>query len=199
MNKSLPAIFACFFLCSLFAASRDHILYPQTFAGTQGIFVSEADSASDRMIIRIPDVSLISPRIALVLSGGGARGISQIGVLKAFEDEDIKINFIAGTSIGSLVGGLYSVGYSAASLDSIARNTDWEIMMLEYSEHDRQNEFLDQKKVSDRSLVTLRFDNFEFVIPQAISFGTKFNRYIKELYWNSIYNSTVDLDRKSVV
>ncbi|MDP3682978.1 MAG: patatin-like phospholipase family protein, partial [Ignavibacteria bacterium] len=61
------------------------------------------------------------PNVALALSGGGARGVAQIGVLKALEEKNIPIDLIVGTSIGSIVGGLYAAGYSVKTLDSIAR------------------------------------------------------------------------------
>ncbi len=60
------------------------------------------------------------PQIALALSGGGARGLSQIGVLKAFEEAGIKPDIVVGTSMGSIVGGMYAAGYNIEQLDSIA-------------------------------------------------------------------------------
>ena len=66
-----------------------------------------------------------NPRIAVALSGGGARGISQIGVLEALEENKIPVDIIVGTSMGSVIGGLYSAGYSLSQIDSIAKNTNW--------------------------------------------------------------------------
>lgn len=65
------------------------------------------------------------PRIGLVLSGGGAKGMAHVGVLKVLEELNIPIDYIAGTSMGSIIGGLYAYGYSAHELDSILRATDW--------------------------------------------------------------------------
>lgn len=65
------------------------------------------------------------PKVALVLSGGGAKGFAHIGVLKVLEEEGIPIDIIVGTSMGSLVGGIYSIGYSAAELDSLVKHMDW--------------------------------------------------------------------------
>jgi len=65
------------------------------------------------------------PGIALVLAGGGARGLAHIGFLKALEDNDVRISAIAGTSMGALMAGLYACGYSADQLDSMTSNTDW--------------------------------------------------------------------------
>jgi NTE family protein len=65
------------------------------------------------------------PKIGLVLSGGGARAASHIGILKVFEKEHIPIDCIAGTSFGALVGGLYSIGYSASKIEDILLGQDW--------------------------------------------------------------------------
>ncbi len=66
------------------------------------------------------------PKIGLVLSGGGARGIAHIGVLKALEKLQIPIDCIAGTSMGSIVGGLYASGYSPEEIEELVRVTDWD-------------------------------------------------------------------------
>src|SRR2546427_4255738 len=67
-----------------------------------------------------------SPRVGLVLSGGGARGAAHIGVLKVVEREQIPIDCIAGTSFGALVGGFYALGYSAAEIEKIFAAQDWD-------------------------------------------------------------------------
>lgn len=66
------------------------------------------------------------PKIALVLSGGGAKGFAHIGVLKVLEQEGIPVDLIVGTSIGSLVGGIYSLGYSASELEKLVKSMNWE-------------------------------------------------------------------------
>ena len=66
------------------------------------------------------------PRIGLVLSGGGARGIAHIGVLQWFEDNQIPVDYIAGTSMGGLVGGMYATGKSPADIRALIQRTDWD-------------------------------------------------------------------------
>ena len=63
-------------------------------------------------------------KVGVVLSGGGAKGLAHIGVLKVLEEAGVKIDYIGGTSMGAIVGGLYAAGYSAAQLDSIFKTTD---------------------------------------------------------------------------
>ncbi len=135
------------------------------------------------------------PKLALVLSGGGARGFAQIGVLKVFEEAGIQPDVICGTSIGAIVGGLYSCGYSAAELDSIARNTDWEEVFSLGTDYDRGNQFLDQKLISDRSLFMLRFEDFEFVVPEAISIGESFYSFLNEMIWKAPVKNNGDFDK----
>src|ERR1700680_5220502 len=66
------------------------------------------------------------PRICLVLSGGGARGVAHIGVLKVLEELKIPIDCIAGTSMGAIVGGLYASGMNAREIESTMRSGDWQ-------------------------------------------------------------------------
>ena len=69
------------------------------------------------------------PTVALVLAGGGAKGAAHIGVLKYLEEKGMPIDFVAGTSMGALMGGLYAMGYTATEIDSIVRSIDWNVMM----------------------------------------------------------------------
>ncbi len=66
------------------------------------------------------------PTVALVLSGGGAKGAAHVGVLQHIEKLGIPVDMVLGTSMGGLIGGLYSLGYSVSEIDSLVRNMDWE-------------------------------------------------------------------------
>ena len=66
------------------------------------------------------------PKIGLVLSGGGAKGAAHIGVLKYLEEAGIPIDYIAGTSMGSIVGGMYALGYSSDEILDIISSVDWD-------------------------------------------------------------------------
>jgi NTE family protein len=69
------------------------------------------------------------PKIGLVLSGGGAKGFAHVGALKVIEEAGIPVSYITGTSIGSIVGGLYSVGYDATTLENIIGRQNWEDLL----------------------------------------------------------------------
>src|SRR4051812_31772093 len=65
------------------------------------------------------------PKIGLTLSGGGAKGIAHIGILQAIDSAGLNVNYITGTSMGSIMGALYAAGYSGNDLEKIARDLDW--------------------------------------------------------------------------
>ena len=68
----------------------------------------------------------VRPKVGLVLSGGAARGLAHIGVLKALEEQGVRIDAIAGTSMGAVIGGLYASGYSVAELEELSNTIDWQ-------------------------------------------------------------------------
>ena len=71
-------------------------------------------------------LNLQAQRVGLVLSGGAAKGLAHVGVLKALEENNIPIDYITGTSMGGLVGGMYAAGYSASEMEYIATSKDFQ-------------------------------------------------------------------------
>ncbi len=69
------------------------------------------------------------PKIGLVLSGGGAAGLAHVGALKVIEEAGIPIDYIGGTSMGSIVGAMYALGYSPAQMEKMLRESDWEKLL----------------------------------------------------------------------
>lgn len=69
------------------------------------------------------------PKVGLVLSGGGAKGISHIGILQAIDSAGLKIDYLTGTSMGSIIGGLYAIGYSGKEIEKISDNLDWDAIL----------------------------------------------------------------------
>ena len=93
------------------------------------------------------------PKIGLVLSGGGAKGVAHVGALKVIEEAGIPVDYICGTSMGAIVGGLYSIGYNANELDSIIRAQDW--MFLFSDKIDRTHRTFQSKVQNDLFLFSL--------------------------------------------
>ncbi|TBX71069.1 patatin [Flavobacterium silvisoli] len=109
------------------------------------------------------------PKIGLVLSGGGAKGFAHIGVLKALENAGVKIDYIGGTSMGAVVGGLYATGYSASQIDSIFYNTDFDELLQDYIP--RSSKSFYEKRNDEMYALSLPFDKLKIGIPIALSKG----------------------------
>ncbi|MEE1923846.1 patatin-like phospholipase family protein [Pseudomonas sp. 148P] len=97
------------------------------------------------------------PKVGLVLSGGAARGLAHIGVLKALEEQGVKIDAIAGTSMGAVIGGLYASGYRVEELEKLARTIDWQQAL---SDAPPRKDVPFRRKQDDR----------DFLVKQKISF-----------------------------
>ncbi|MFT3885065.1 MAG: patatin-like phospholipase family protein [Flavobacteriales bacterium] len=95
-------------------------------------------------------------RVGVVLSGGGAVGLTHIGVLKALEENGIPIDYIAGSSMGALVGAMYAAGFSPAEMDSLFQSDQYQLMAQGGMEESYQ--FLFKRDAPDASLVGLKFD-----------------------------------------
>src|SRR5258707_11390612 len=100
------------------------------------------------------------PKIGLVLSGGGAKGLSHIGILKAIDSAGLKVDYLTGTSMGSILGALYAVGYSADSIEKIARNIDWDMLLSNQSS--MRSVIMDEKDEYGRNDVELPWVNHWF-------------------------------------
>ena len=85
-----------------------------------------ADSiAIAQMRERMAEIREHRPTVALVLSGGGAKGAAHIGVIRYLESLDIPVDMVLGTSMGGLIGGLYALGYTTEQMDTLVSNIDW--------------------------------------------------------------------------
>ncbi len=132
--------------------------------------------------------------LGLALSGGGARGIAHIGVLKALEDKGVPIDYIVGTSIGAIIGGLYSIGYSPAYLETLVKNLPWDELTSLQEGTRRQNLFLEQKRVRDRASLTLQFDGFNLVIPKSLSAAQALTQTLDKLVLSAPYHHEKSFD-----
>lgn len=121
------------------------------------------------------------PKIGLVLSGGGAKGIAHIGVIKAMEKEGIRPDYITGTSMGSIIGGLYALGYSADQLDTIIRQIDWgealsNNIQLQYIAYE-------EKEYYNRYLVELPFSEGKPKLPTGVIHGQMLGEMLARYCW----------------
>lgn len=138
------------------------------------------------------------PRVGLVLSGGGARGAAQIGVLKALEEAKIPIDFIAATSMGAIIGGLYASGYTVAEIESIALGTNWDELLSLSDDAKRIDLALDQKLAADWSFVVVRFEGLQPVLPHAVSSGQRLTNFLSEKTLQAPYHPNPSFDHLKV-
>lgn len=119
-------------------------------------------------------------KVGLVLSGGGAKGVAHIGVLKVLEEAGIPIDYISGTSMGAIIGGLYAVGYDAKTLDSLVRVQDWTSLLSDKVSRNYLPFY--KKRSTEKYLFSLAFSGRDgFKLPAGFVEG------------NSIYNLFSDL------
>lgn len=109
------------------------------------------------------------PKIGLVLSGGGAKGLAHIGVLKVIDSLGIQVDYIAGTSMGAVVGGLYASGYTGNQLDSIFSKIDVDALLQDYTP--RESKSFYEKRNDEIYALTLPFNNFKLGLPSGLSKG----------------------------
>ena len=122
-------------------------------------------------------------KVALVLSGGGAKGYAHLGVLKVLEKENIKIDYIAGTSIGAFVGTLYSIGYSIDDIEKVLDNLNTESFLE--SGTDLTGLDLDKKESLKKYSFYINFDNnLNYSLPKGLRETEEFYLVVKNLLKN---------------
>lgn len=144
-----------------------------------------------RYVIR-PAMRPARKSVGLALSGGGANALSQIGVLKALDEEGVPIDIIAGTSMGAIIGGLYSCGYSPEELEEIAQSLPWQSMISIHDAYSRSNIFLEQQRIRDRASIAIRFDKLKLLMPKSLSSAQVLTGTLDLLALNSLYKSSGD-------
>jgi len=122
------------------------------------------------------------PKIGLALSGGGAKGFAHIGVLKVMEELGIPIDFIAGTSMGSVAGALYSIGYKANEIEKVALETDWADMLSD--EVSRRYLSMEEKLWNGRYIGTFPIRQKTVRLPSGLIAGQKISSSLARLTWS---------------
>lgn len=143
-----------------------HILYIVFFILAIPTFAQNQESEKDL-------------KVGLVLSGGGAKGLAHIGVLKKIEEAGVRIDYIGGTSMGAIIGGLYAAGYSARQLDSIFNEIEFNGLIQD--EIPRSAKTFYEKKESEKYAIKLPFDNFDIGFPSGLSKGQNVYNLLSKL------------------
>ena len=123
-----------------------------------------------------------NPKIGLSLSGGGAKGFAHIGVLKVLDSLGVKVDYISGTSMGAIVGGLYASGYTGKEIEKVVMETDF-YTIIANEKNRKETTFFD--KSVDKYILNIPVRDGKFnVLPKAISTGQKNIYLLKELFKN---------------
>jgi NTE family protein len=120
------------------------------------------------------------PRVGLVLSGGGARGVAHIGVLKVLEELHVPIDAIAGTSMGAVVGGLYASGMRADDIERLVSSVNWQDA---FQDRPRRAELGFRRKQDDRNFLvrySLGLQNGRFTLPKGLVQGQKLSQLLRK-------------------
>lgn len=132
------------------------------------------------LLLLCTNVGAERKKVGVVLAGGGAKGVSHIGVLRVLEEAGIPIDYISGTSMGAIIGGLYSIGYTVDELDSLVRAQDWPALLGNKTE--RSNKFARVKEASDKYILTLPLTNDrKLKIPSGVMNGQSVYNLLTEL------------------
>ncbi|WP_018344765.1 patatin-like phospholipase family protein [Cytophaga aurantiaca] len=106
------------------------------------------------------------PKIGLVLSGGGAKGLAHIGILQAIDSAGLKIDYLTGTSMGSVIGGLYAIGYSGNDIEKIARDLNWNTLLS--NKPDYKNISIEEKDEYAKYSIELGLEKLQPQIPSGL-------------------------------
>lgn len=119
------------------------------------------------------------PKIGLVLSGGGARGFAHIGVIKVLEQEGVDVDFIGGTSMGSIVGGLYAMGYSIYEIEEMALSQDWDYILNDRI--NRRDLGFYEKLDNEKYVLSLAVSGRKISIPPGLVYGQNVTQLLTKL------------------
>ena len=142
-------------------------------------------SFSSEMVFSSPNER---KKIGLALSGGGAKGLAHIGVLKVLEENGIKIDYITGTSMGSIIGGLYAIGYTPESLERLVIEQDWNYLLSDSIP--LRNISMEEKSDESRYIAVFPFRNNKIELPKGFVTGHNIQMLLSRLCWpvNHIQN-----------
>ncbi|MEO5681476.1 MAG: patatin-like phospholipase family protein [Chitinophagaceae bacterium] len=123
----------------------------------------------------------IRPKIGLTLSGGGAKGLAHIGILKAIDSAGLKVDYITGTSMGSIIGGLYAIGYPADSIEKMARGINWDLLLS--NQASLRTLYMEEKDEYSKYTVELPWVNHGFQLPTGVLQGQELWLKLSEMLY----------------
>ncbi|MEP7254580.1 MAG: patatin-like phospholipase family protein [Ferruginibacter sp.] len=122
------------------------------------------------------------PKIGLTLSGGGAKGLAHIGILKAIDSAGLKVDYITGTSMGAIIGALYAVGYSGKEIEELVRHIDWDVLFS--NNIPLQALSMEEKEQYSRFAIELPFINNKIRLQTGLINGQELDMKFSELFFH---------------
>ena len=125
-----------------------------------------------------------SKRIGIVLSGGTAKGLAHIGVLKVLNEEKVPVEYATGTSMGSIIAGMYSVGYTPQEIEEIATSMDW--MGLFSDKIERKDKGAIRNSIEDKNSTVIPMKNFMPKLPSGVVGGKTASQRLNEIFYGAL-------------
>lgn len=119
--------------------------------------------------------------IGLALSGGSAKGIAHIGVLRTLERLGVRVDVVAGTSMGGVIGGMYALGLSVDSIETVMRRADWSALMTDATPRERRS--LDQRRFDERAILAVPLEGRRVTLPSGAIVGSNAMRLLENVTW----------------
>ncbi len=167
------------FICSSILSANEYYKKEVLIEGAEILVHSNLDNSN-------------RSKIALVLSGGGARGLVHLGVIEVLEENKIPVDLIVGTSIGSVIGGLYASGYTCDEITQILKSVNWDDIYRDSAQ--RTTLFPSQIDKRDRYLISVRFNGLSPYIPSSFTPGQKILSFLSEQFLKARYQVHNDFD-----
>jgi NTE family protein len=123
------------------------------------------------------------PTVGLALSGGSAKGIAHVGVLRTLERLGVQIDVVAGTSMGAVVGGLYALGLSVDSIERVIVDAEWPSLMVDAIP--RRRLFLDQRRLDERAVLSVPLEERRITLPAGAIRGSNVMRILEHVSWRA--------------
>ncbi len=143
------------------------------------VFLSTFVVASD-VQTNEPDGKQKRPKVGLVLSGGGAKGFAYIGLFRVLEEVGLPIDYVGGTSIGSIMAGLYSVGYSADEIERVVREQNWDMVLRD--EIERKYIAYEERDLWEKSIVSLPLNKRKIGLNSSLYYGQEVNLILNRFF-----------------
>jgi NTE family protein len=128
-----------------------------------------------------PAASTAPTRVGLALSGGGAKGIAHVGVLHALERLGVRIDVVAGTSMGGVIGGMYALDFSVDSIERVIASADWSALINDATP--RRRRFVDQRRLDERAIAAVPLAGRRVILPAGAIVGSGMMRILEHVTW----------------